>query len=256
MNHGQVNYSTLDNINPYDGVRETQLYLHLSCEHLAREQSKKYESESVQKSVESEYYHSCLNAVWPGHTHHLHSLGEGERYSFKRKSIKKGQVLITRNNQPFFKAPNDGHHFIEDGRPAFIFYAEDKPPMKLDVLKRLPWPEYKDVLTFRNSELKKDAMISRSKQQQGPNVNIILDSKKQIYYPFPHLKLWMRSKFKLDKYDPAEIERLRTVLKRDAPDVTLFSNPQNRNIDTCIASPSSILPHSAKFDHCTCVRSH
>ena len=67
---------------------------------------------------------------------------------------------------------------------SFIFYAEDKPPMKLDVLKKLPWPEYKDVLTFRNSELKKDAMISRSKQQQVPNVNIILDSKKQSYYPF------------------------------------------------------------------------
>ena len=71
-NHEQTNHPTLDNINPYDGDPETQDYLHLSCRYLAHEQAKKYESESVQESVESDYYHSCLNAIWPGHTYHLH----------------------------------------------------------------------------------------------------------------------------------------------------------------------------------------
>ena len=134
--------------------------------------------------VESDYYHSCLNAIWPGHTHHLHVLEKGEHFCLKGGSFKKDQVLITRNNQPSFKAPSDGHYFRESGKLSFIFYAEDKPPMKLDVLKRLQWPEYKDVLALRNSELKKDAMISRGKQQQVPDVNIILDSKKQKYYSF------------------------------------------------------------------------
>ena len=47
--------------------------------------------------------------------------------------------------------------------------------MKLDVLKKLPWPEYKDVLAFRSSLIKKDALISRGKQQQVSDVNIIFD---------------------------------------------------------------------------------
>jgi hypothetical protein len=220
-NHRQPNHPNLDNTNPYDGDAETQLYLHLGCRYLAQKQAKKYETASVQKRVEYDYYHSCLNAIWPGHTYHLHVLEKGEQFCLNERAFKKGQVLTTRNNQPSLSAPNDGHYFVESGRIAFIFYAENKPPMNLDVLKKLPWPEYKDVLALRNSRIKNDAMISRSKQQV-PNVNIILDSKKQIHYPFPLLKLWMHSKFKLDKYDPAEIERLRTILKRDAPDVTLY----------------------------------
>ena len=73
---------------------------------------------------------------------------------------------------------------------------------------------------LRNSEIKKDAMISRGKQQQMPDVNIILDSEKQSIFPFAKLNLWMKS-FKLDKYDSAEIERLQTTLKCDAPNVIL-----------------------------------
>ena len=178
----------------------------------------------------------------------LHSLEKGNVVALKEGSFKKDQVLITRNNQPFFIAPSDGHYFDEYGMSLFIFYAEDKPPMKLDVLKRLPWPQYKDVLAFRNSELKKDAMISQGKQQI-PDVNIILDSRKQNYYPFFLLKPWMQS-FKLDKYDPAEIERLKKTLKREAPNVTLF-NTQRRSNDKCVAFPSSIHSHPTKFDHCT-----
>ena len=90
----------LDSINPYDGVRETQLYLNFGCDYLAREQAKKYESESVQERIEYDYYHSCLNAIWPGHTYHHHVLEEEDRFCLKEKSFKKDQVLITRNNQP------------------------------------------------------------------------------------------------------------------------------------------------------------
>ena len=60
--------------------------------------------------------------------------------------------------------------------------------MKLDVLKSLPWPEYKDVLAFRNSELKKEAMISRGKQQV-PNVSIILIQGNKAIIPFFSSKL-------------------------------------------------------------------
>ena len=70
-NHRQINHPTLDNINPYDGDPETQDYLHLGCRYLAHEQAKKYESEGVQERVKSDYYQSCLNAIWPGHTYHL-----------------------------------------------------------------------------------------------------------------------------------------------------------------------------------------
>ena len=110
----------LDNINPYDGDPETQAYLHLGCHYLAHEQAKKYDSESVQKRVESDYYHSCLNAIWPGHTYHWHVLEEEERYSLKESSFKKDQVLITRNNQPSLIAPNDGHYFIEAEKSFYL----------------------------------------------------------------------------------------------------------------------------------------
>ena len=87
VNHGQANHPTLDNINPYDGDPETQAYLHLGCLYLALEQAKKYESESVQESVKTDYYHSCLNAVWPGHTYHIHVLEKGERFCSQEKFI-------------------------------------------------------------------------------------------------------------------------------------------------------------------------
>ena len=220
-NHGQTNPPTLDNINPYDGDPETQAYFHFGCRYLAHEQARKYESESVQGHVKSDYYRSCLNAVWPGHTHHLYSLAKGERFCLKRGSFKKDDELIACNNRPLFKASRDGHFFSEAGKLSFVFYAEDKPPMKLDVLKSLPLPEYKDMLNRRNSELEKAAMISR-REQQVPDVIITLDSKKQKYGSFANLKLWIQSKFKLDEYDHDEIERLTIKLKRAIPNVTLF----------------------------------
>lgn len=219
-NHRRANLSNPENINPYDGDQEAQVYLHLSCRYLAHEQARKYDSEGVQKRIKYDYYHSCLNTIWPGHTYHSHVLKEGEDICLKEWSFKKDQPLITRNNQPPFKAPHDGHCFSETGGLSFLFYAEDKPPMNLDVLKNLSWPKYKDVLAFRNSELKKNAMISRGKQQQMPNVSIILDSKKGEYLPFAKLKDRMQS-FKLGKYDHGEIERLQNTLKRDAPNVVL-----------------------------------
>ena len=91
--------------------------------------------------------------------------------------------------------------------------------MKLDVLKRLQWPEHKDVLAQRNSDIKKYAQNSRGKQQQMPNVDIILDSKRRKYLPFAKLSLWVHSNLKLDKYDSDEIQQLQTVLKLEAPDV-------------------------------------
>ena len=124
---------------------------------------------------------------------------------------------------------------------------------EVDVLKSLPRPEYKDMLNRRNSELEKDAMISRRKQQV-PDVIIILDSKKQKYCSFANLKLWMQS-FKLDEYDPAEIERLTITLKRDSKCHSL-PNIQKGNNDTCVAFSSTIHSHPTKFDHCTRLQSH
>ena len=78
-----------------------------------------------------------------------HSLEKGEHCCLEENSFKKDQVLITRNNQPSLIAPNDGHYLLNMENYLLSFYAEDKPPMKLDVLKKLQWPEYKDVLAFK-----------------------------------------------------------------------------------------------------------
>ena len=119
-------------------------------------------------------------------------LEEGEHFCLEEYSFKKDRALTISNNQPFFKAPSDGHYFDESGEIIFVFYAEDKPQMKLDVLKNLSWPKYKDLLTLRSSEHKKKAMISRGRQQI-PNVTIILDSKKGQIYSFTKLNHWMQS---------------------------------------------------------------
>jgi hypothetical protein len=216
-------HPTLESVDPYNCDREAQVYLHSSCLYLAQEQAKKYESASVQKRIEHDYYYSCLNAIWPGHLCHRYALGKNQHCCIEERAFKKGQVLTRRNNQPSLQSFSDGHCFSKAEKLSFIFYAKDKPPMNLDVLKKLPWPEYKDVLAFRNAELKRDATISRSKQQQVPKVNIILDSKNQIYLPFANLKLWVQLAFNLDKYDRNEIERLFGMLKFKAPDVALFS---------------------------------
>ena len=188
---------------------------------MACEQAKKYETENVQKRVKYEYYYSCLNTIWPGHICHHHVLAKGEHYYFKDNSFKKGQILTIHNNQ-LLTAPKDGHVFSEAGKLSFVFYPEDKPPMKLDVLKSLPWPEYKDVLAFRNSRIINDVQISRRNQQLTPNAKVTIDSKKGMYLTFAQLKVWVQLRFKFSKYDPAETERLFDALKLFAPNVALF----------------------------------
>ena len=56
--------------------------------------------------------------------------------------------------------------------------------MKLDVMKRLPWPQYKDVVAFEEMRNLKRMPWSPEKATTMPDVNIMLDSRNTSIIPF------------------------------------------------------------------------
>ena len=69
--------------------------------------------------------------------------------------------------------------------------------------------------------LKRMLMISRGSSNKCPMSTSYLIQRNKAIIPFSFSNLGC-NQFKLDKYDPAEIERLKNTLKREAPNVTLL----------------------------------
>ena len=211
--------SKLDEIDPYSSDPAASGYLYLGCSYWARNQSRRYETESVQRKVEDLQVCSCFWEAWPGCTISL--VPEGAKVHHPTNtSFKRGDPLISRGGCSPLNVFEEGHYFHRVGmKPFFIFYNENKPPMRRDVLKRLPWPKDKDLLAFRNSEIEEFATAALRKQSQVSDAVIILDKQKQSYLPFAQLRPWIRRSFRLDKFNPIEIDRLIATLARDYPDV-------------------------------------
>ena len=185
-------HSGLRIIDPYDGNPDTKYYLDYGCRYLARNHSKKYETESVQQKQNDAYYKNCLHAVWPGSS--VETLSSNKCHLNNFDSFGKGDVLAQPDKQPPFVAPNDGFVLRRaTDYTRILYYHEDKPPMNLDVLSRLKWPHSRDLLSFRDTEIKTFSARSRKEQSNQRNVNIKIDSKHVKSVTFADLKRWVQS---------------------------------------------------------------
>ena len=186
-----VDYSGLISIDQYDDNPDTKYYLSLGCRYLARNHSKKYETESVQKKQEVAYYRNCLHAVWPGSSFEYLPANECHLKSFG--SFKKGDVLTHPGKQPPFVAREDGFALPRNADYSWIvYYHKDKPPMNLDVLSRLQWPHSRDLLSFRDTDIKTFSAQLRKKQSNQFNTIIKLDSNHVKGITFADLKRWIQ----------------------------------------------------------------
>ena len=143
----------LRGIDQYDDNPDTRYYLNHGCVYLAQKHAEKYETKLVQEKQDHAYYRDCLRAVWPGHS--FATLPAHECRLDALHSFKKGDVLAYPSKQPIMTASEDGFVLFQDtDKTGLILYHKDKPPMNLNVLANLPWPQDKDMLAFRDSRIK------------------------------------------------------------------------------------------------------
>ena len=161
----------------------------------------------------------CLHAVWPGSS--FEALPSNECHLKDFGSFKKGDVLTHPDKQPSFVAREDGFVLPRTTDYSWIlYYHKDKPPMNLDVLSRLQWPHSRDLLSFKDTDIKTLSAQLRKEQSNQFNATIKLDSKHVKSITFADLKRWVQL-FDLSRYDPARLKSFREQLSLKYPGIHL-----------------------------------
>lgn len=211
----------LDTLDPYDNNRTTKSYLRLGCEYLAGKQAERYESAVIQKKVSNTYSSSCMQMIWPKAWYDLIPI----EYKCSLKcsdSFKRGDPLGYREDHSLLLALEDGHVYDRRGHGTLVFYYHrDKPQMKRDVLEKLPWPQDKNLLAYRDFEAQMEADLMRKRQVITPNVMIKLDNDDLKTISFANLKQWIHEFFDLSKYDPTTLIAFKYALNRQFPGIAL-----------------------------------
>ena len=214
-----ADYWGLSNIDQYDDNPDTKYYMRLGCIYLAQSHAKKYETESVQKKQGDAYYENCLHAVWPGHS--LGTLPASKCHLKAFDSFKKGDVLTHPDRQTPFVAREDGFMLLNTTVHSWIlYYHKDKPPMNLDVLSRLQWSHSRDLLSFKDTDIRSLSVQLRKGRSTRFNFTIKLDSKHVKSITFVDLKRWVQL-FNLNRYDPAKLKSFREQLSSKYPGIHL-----------------------------------
>ena len=226
--------SKLRNINQYDGNPNTKYYLESGCHYLAYKHAEMFETKAVQNKTHADYYTDCMYSVWPKCVHLPIPATE---YSFLDpfESFKEGDKL-THDNQSPLMAPKDG--FLVHGTSGgffFIFYHKRRPPIRWEVLARLPWPEDKDLLAFRDNRLQKSTALRREIPLNTPNIIIKLKSKRQRSISFVNLKNGIKTFFDLSNYSFVQSTSFSSALEEEYPGVDL-------HMITRLGSSTRVLP--------------
>ena len=226
---GSETIARLKRLDQYDSNRETKYYLEMGCFYLAQNHAEKYETESIHTKQYDAYYEKCLRAIWPrcsfGHMcRDRHRLVE---YS----SFKKGKQLGCCGMKSSFVAPQDGFKNPGPGS-ELVFYHKNKPPMDFKVLAKLPWPHQKDLLAYRDFDIKKLATSEREEQSGTSKVTIETGSVRPKYISFTQLMRWVQT-FDLSKYDPVLIKSFRSALNLKYPGIRV-SKVHKRGADTSV----------------------
>ena len=214
--------SKLRNINQYDDNPNTKYYLESGCHYLAHKHAEMFETKAVQDKTHVDYYTDCMYSVWPKCTNFPIPVTQ---YSCldSFESFKEGDKLIHDNQSPSM-APKDGFLVHEtSGGFFFIFYHKSRPPMKWEVLEKLPWPRDKDLLAFRDSHLQKNTALRRGIPLNTPNVTIKLKSKRQRSISFVNLKNGIKTFFDLSKYSFVQSTSFSSALEKEYPGVNLHT---------------------------------
>lgn len=212
--------SRLDSIDPYDDSPDTKYYLNLGCNYLAQQQGLKYETRSVQEKLANVFYENCINAVWPGCEVSFLSSEEDSQLKYYCP-FKKDDTLAYHDRPQPLKASEDGFLVPQTtDNPFFIFYHENRPPMKLAILKKLSWPQDESLMTVRNRETLKFSTAMRGVRSSHTNFIIKLESKSRGSIPMACLGYWIQA-HGFDKYDSLRLRLFKDALEQRYPGIGL-----------------------------------
>ena len=212
--------SGLAKINPYDDNPNTKYYLYLGCKLLATKSEDRYDSDKIRKNQYSTYNRDCMLAIWPGGhfcsikstsgpSHNIYS-------SFKRGeeiTIDKGTSLIAQEDG--FILPGFPNHHLH------FYYHRSKHLMNLRLLQKLPWPQDKALMKYRDSGIETGRILSQQRQLDPADVMIKLKNKSNGI-PFVSFIDWIKRFFDMREYDAARLKAFHHILKSEYPGINPF----------------------------------
>ena len=122
---------------------------------------------------------------------------------------------------------------------VYLYYHKDKPPMNLELLQKLGWPQDEDLLKYRDLQIRALAAESRKKQVNPAGVKIKL-TRKPGSVLFTKFIQWVKSAFNMTEYDAARLENFATALKLIFPGIDTFEIHKE-------GSQTRVMPYHDRF---------